>query len=411
MKKNILSLAATLTLGLALSACSNDSFEDTNVTYPNGGDIALGVYETATNGDYDYELVRTISSEGEPLAYVIRHDNTVDTADVNRMLAFSDTVIVNDTIGWMKGQSSSTFYGDGQNGTSVLGSDFYLAYQNNVEKYTMQFVTEDGAQQFTQTATAKNGFPRGLCGYFLGTASNGDVVYVWFDGNLGIFGDINTADVSEFTWTYNAASGTGAINITGGSSVALHFNSNYQLVADYNGEAVILDPYQASDSEPEKFVPLAYGNYYTFIFDGTVENCVIAQSEKDDSRYKIYPFIYNEDGMVFEVVDGVPYLIDQFTGYVHKTYGNMYCGDFYQYHGETNTGSFNLYTTGKITFAVYYYVSAGYFGNGEDTFTVTEWMDDATRAKVSAKVNKTKHTLTLGNVDLKSNNRTQLQMK
>jgi len=410
MKKNILSIAAALTLGLALSACSNDSFEDTNVSYPNGGEIALGVYETETNGDFDYDVVRTVSTEGEDLVYVVRRENA-DSA-IYRMITFSDdTVTAEPAIGMLTAEGTTCFYGDGQNGTSVLGTTTYLAYQNNTSKYTLQMVTSDGTQQFTHTATKKEGFPFAIAGYWNGAGEN-NRCFVWLDGGADCVGIIGTNKKAQYiTYTYNEATGTGTIVGTDGTQVDLAYNSSYQLVATVNGESFIIEPYYNSDSEPEKFVDIAYGNYYTFIFDGTVEGCTIGQSEKDESRYKITPFIYNEDGMVFEVVDGVPYLIDQFTGYVHKTYGNMYCGDFYQYHGETNTGSFNLYTTGKITFAVYYYVSAGYFGNGEDTFTVTEWMDDATRAKVSAKVNKTKHTLTLGNVDLKSNNRTQLQMK
>ena len=77
------------------------------------------------------------------------------------------------------------------------------------------------------------------------------------------------------------------------------------------------------------------------------------------------------------------YVPETFTGYVHPSYGNVYAGDYIVYYAKRGWGDLTwdvLYKNnvasnydpvlGKFTFYLYYYVSAGYFGNGPETFQV-----------------------------------------
>ncbi len=64
---------------------------------------------------------------------------------------------------------------------------------------------------------------------------------------------------------------------------------------------------------------------------------------------------------------------DQFTGYTHSTYGDVYVIELADYTGNTDEGvSYFDPETQTFHFFVIYYVSAGYFGKGEEVFTLSD---------------------------------------
>lgn len=64
---------------------------------------------------------------------------------------------------------------------------------------------------------------------------------------------------------------------------------------------------------------------------------------------------------------------DQFTGYTHSTYGDVYVIELADYTGSTDEGvSYYDPETQTFHFFVVYYVSAGYFGKGEEVFTLSD---------------------------------------
>lgn len=64
---------------------------------------------------------------------------------------------------------------------------------------------------------------------------------------------------------------------------------------------------------------------------------------------------------------------DQFTGYTHSTYGDVYVIELADYTGSTDEGvSYFDPETQTFHFFVVYYVSAGYFGKGEEVFTLSD---------------------------------------
>lgn len=99
-----------------------------------------------------------------------------------------------------------------------------------------------------------------------------------------------------------------------------------------------------------------------------------------DDTYKIsnwlmgvdYVFTWNHE--TNEVV-----VSDQYSGYTDADYGDMYVVELNQYNSDTAEMPSSYYDPDTKTFHFYviYYVSAGYFGYGEETFT----LDSASAAK------------------------------
>ena len=65
-------------------------------------------------------------------------------------------------------------------------------------------------------------------------------------------------------------------------------------------------------------------------------------------------------------------VLNQYTGYNHSTYGEMYVMELSDYAGQTMSPSYFDPETGTFYFGVIYYVEAGNFGYGYETFTLDE---------------------------------------
>lgn len=194
-------------------------------------------------------------------------------------------------------------------------------------------------------------------------------------------------------------------------------NGEYTLVAityDKDGEpqdnAYVSFKYETGDVETwtSKYIgTYTYSLFWQADEEGTpleIEDLVLQQSDKDPNRYQILDWGYNGEPFVFAFQeDGSIIVEDQFIGYSHPSYGDVYVDDLVDYTGKTDYGqSYYDAESGTFYFAILYYVSAGVFGNGYETFTIT---DEATKARLAAaqkramaKGNKNKKTCKDGNV-------------
>lgn len=365
-------MVALFLASFSLTSCLDD-VKDNPVTFPAEGVAKTGVWKSATLADneYDYTAVRTLTSDGKDLFYIVREgkpgtdvEGEVKTLFVNK----PDSVESLPKVGMFEAFAESTYFGDGQNGTDLLGGQAYLAYRNNLKDFTLQLVSEDEIL-FTEQVTPVDNYVPALAGYWEGMSENGKYIYVLFDGKIGILGDYNN-DPEYVGISFDPE--TGVYTITGEDSeivVTLAFNSNKQLEATIDGETFIVDPVQASDSEPETFTPIKMGNYTSNFFSDNAGNpytyeAVLFQSDKKGTKYGIAPFIDNEGGIIFELSreaddDGnYPLTVTaSATGYKHPSYGMVYGGD-------SGTGYFDGQKTYYLN--LIFFVSAGRFGYSDD---------------------------------------------
>lgn len=194
-------------------------------------------------------------------------------------------------------------------------------------------------------------------------------------------------------------------------------DGTYTIVAisyDKDGEAQDLKyaPFEFVTGDVETWSDKYIGTYTYSLFwtadeEGTpldVEGLVLQQSDKDPNRYQILDWGYKGEPFVFAFQeDGSIIVEDQFIGYTHSSYGDVYVDDLVDYTGKTDYGqSYYDADSGTFYFAIVYYVDAGVFGNGYETFTIT---DEATKARLAAaqkramaKGNKNKKTCKDGKV-------------
>ena len=194
-------------------------------------------------------------------------------------------------------------------------------------------------------------------------------------------------------------------------------NGEYTLVAityDKDGEpqdnAYVSFTFETGDVETwsDKYIgTYTYSLFWVADEEGNpleIEDLVLQQSDKDPNRYQILDWGYNGEPFVFAFQeDGSIIVEDQFIGYTHSSYGDVYVDDLVDYTGKTDYGqSYYDAESGTFYFAIVYYVDAGIFGRGYETFTIT---DEATKARLAAaqkramaKGNKNKKTCKDGNV-------------
>lgn len=121
------------------------------------------------------------------------------------------------------------------------------------------------------------------------------------------------------------------------------------------------------------------GEYIYTLFFGLEEEPVqkagleLQYNVYDDDYYRIthwgndVDFNFTLDSKTFKV--NVP---AQFTGYTHSSYGDVSVGEADDYNSSFDDGSSYFdFETLTFHFHVVYFASAGYFGHGEETFTLT----------------------------------------
>ena len=151
------------------------------------------------------------------------------------------------------------------------------------------------------------------------------------------------------------------------------------------------------------------GDYvYTQFFTDENDNpqtdadLVLYQSNTDATRYKIEHWGYDVD-FIFSVdpLTGIIEFDDFFCGYTSSSYGAVMCRDMFGYYGEQG-GDPSFYADGVFTFNIGYRVSAGFFGYGNETFTITGVPESG--AKSMAKAKKTGKSIANKKVVKETNN-------
>ena len=133
-----------------------------------------------------------------------------------------------------------------------------------------------------------------------------------------------------------------------------------------------LSEYTFTVGIPSPWVEIATGDYtYSLFFDGVDEDLTLYQNEVDPTRYKIEHWGYDVDfTFTYDEETGEVVVDDQEIGYEYGSYGMVYVDERADYFGTTEAGT-SYYENGTFYFCVVYYVSAGYFDYGYETFTIT----------------------------------------
>lgn len=184
-----------------------------------------------------------------------------------------------------------------------------------------------------------------------------------------------------------SAEGVEEITESGTISIPLEATGTYQvvLVGYAEGEAVAANAvtvrFTSSHDNAAKFEEVGIGTFHyngeDCFFEGDDPDLVISKSDANDGTYKISHWGYNVD-FVFnwnETTNEVT-VPEQFTGYTHSSYGDLYVSeaDAYEDYDEEDQPEGHSYydpATSTFHFQLVYYVSAGYFGFGEETFEAT----------------------------------------
>jgi hypothetical protein len=164
-------------------------------------------------------------------------------------------------------------------------------------------------------------------------------------------------------------------------------------VAYGGGEAQTVSSAELKYTPPtnETWTEIATGDYvYTLFFANaddspyTDAGLALYQSDADPKRYKIEHWGYDVDFIfTYDEATGEVLVADQETGYVHSSYGAVMVDDLVDYTGGVDEGQ-SYYADGVFHFAVIYYVSAGSFGYGEETFTLNRAASAPAKAQRSS---------------------------
>ena len=190
--------------------------------------------------------------------------------------------------------------------------------------------------------------------------------------------------------THQFANGAGTITFADGTQGSVSYNANGQLVMTINGQQVILDPAQ-SKAEPEIMVPIYEGVYTSGLF-GSLGSSTLYQSNKDETKYLIKPFVQNQDGLYFtyDKSTGVIVIKEQDTMYDFtqngKPYGHIFISDAVTKGADGAVPSSYDATNKVFTFNVIYFVKAGAFPAQTDTYAL---QNEIPRDEAPAMIRKT----------------------
>ena len=163
-------------------------------------------------------------------------------------------------------------------------------------------------------------------------------------------------------------------------------------------DAVTTIRFKSSHEFAPKFDPVGTGTFtYSLYFEGDDPGLTISKSSADNT-YRISHWGYDVNfDFTWDPATNKCQVSEQFTGDVHDTYGDVFVSDVPSYDDEATYDEYPCYydpATKTFTFNLVYYVSAGYFDLGPETFTV-EWNEDAAApAKVVRKQLSTLKNLT-----------------
>ncbi len=362
MKKFILSLAALVVTGLGLTSCNND-FENTKVSYP--AQMPYGYYQSqyTPDGNSEYALTYTTTSTGQPILVVkMRGKSTGADSGVYRNIIATSDVKYDPATGILSASSEGSLYD-----FPVLA---YAAFQKDNNKVTLNVLkAADSTRQVVSTLVKSQ--PSDIYGTWTANINGVQTTLVLNDKGKSTSTPEGGA---KTTITHQFANGAGVITFADGTQGSVSYNANGQLVMTINGQQVILDPAQ-SKAEPEIMIPIYEGVYTSGLF-GALPTSTLYQSNKDQTKYLIKPFVQNPDGMYFTYnkSTGVIVIKDQDTMYDFtqngKPYGHIFVSDAVT-KGADGAVPSSYDATGKVfTFNVVYFVKDGSFPPQTDTFVL-----------------------------------------
>lgn len=378
MKKFILSLAALVVTGLGLTSCNND-FENTKVSYP--AQMPYGYYQSQYTPDdnHEYAITYTTNSAGQPLLVVkMRGKSTGADSGVYRNIIATTDVKYDPATGILSATSEGSLYD-----FPVLA---FAAFQKDNNKVTLNVIkASDSTRQVVSTLVKSQ--PSDIYGTW--TANINGVQTTLVLNNKGQ--STSTPDGGAKTViTHQFANGAGVITFADGTQGSVSYNANGQLVMTVNGQQVILDPAQ-SKAEPEIMIPIYEGEYTSGLFN-SLGTCTLYQSNKDESKYQIKPFVQNRDGIYFTYnkSTGLIVIKDQDTMYDFvqdgQPYGHIMISDAVTKGANGAVPSSYDATTKTFTFNVIYFVKAGSFPAKTDVFVL---QNEIPRDEAPAMIHKT----------------------
>ena len=129
---------------------------------------------------------------------------------------------------------------------------------------------------------------------------------------------------------------------------------------------------------PSEWEAIGTGVYTHSIFVSGTQGNVISRHRDDATQYRLSNWGIGDSDFYFTwTEDGVIKVESQPIGYVHSSYGDVYVMSVDDYVGEEKAPSYYDAETRTIYFGVVYYVSAGVFGYGYETFTLDEAQAEA----------------------------------
>ena len=180
-------------------------------------------------------------------------------------------------------------------------------------------------------------------------------------------------DITDGTYSYTDVTATGQALVPWTETPA---DGRYSIVAvAYADDEVVASAsasfkYTAPSSETWTAISTGDYTYYQF-FEGVDEGLTLYQSDADATRYKIEHWGYDVDFcFTYDESTGSVTVDDQEIGY-ESSYGMVYVMELADYVGSDSYGV-SYYEDGVFYFNVIYYVSAGYFGYGYETFTLSD---------------------------------------
>lgn len=147
--------------------------------------------------------------------------------------------------------------------------------------------------------------------------------------------------------------------------------------------------FKYNPARPEKWNLIGKGTYkYEHYWEGDEEDLEIYQSENDPTRYKITKWSTDGGDLMFTMdANGKITVLEQETGEVDDTYGMVSIDELRNYTGDANEEQ-SYFENGVYHFNVVYYVGAGEFGAGFETFTLSK-NTSKSRTNNSYRTNKT----------------------
>lgn len=140
---------------------------------------------------------------------------------------------------------------------------------------------------------------------------------------------------------------------------------------------------------------------YTYLADMWGDDAVDAglallKRDDQDNTFKITNWLMGVDfTFTWDTSTNKIVVSDQFSGYTHSSYGEVYVGELNQYTQDTAEMASSYYdpATRTFHFNVIYYCSAGYFGYGEETFVLDASSAKVHKAKAHAKKSMKRNSL------------------